>query len=86
MSDTIIIGIVVLVALIAHIWIFKWVKFKVDESTIINFIKQHPDEPICSSNEISLSASIKLARVTKVCSESKEITAHNSVDDSWTLR
>lgn len=85
MSDSIIIGIVVLVALIAHIWIFSWVKFKIDESTIINFIKQHPDNTICSSGEISLNTEMKLARVIKVCTESNGITAQSINADRWSL-
>lgn len=85
MSDRFIISVVVLVALIAHIWIFKWVKFKIDESTIINFIKQHTSNTICSSDEISSNTDIKLARVAKVCVKSKAIIPSHQGVDYWTI-
>lgn len=85
MSDWIIISIVVFVALIAHVWIFRWVKFKMDESTVINFIKQGSNKTVCSSEEIALTTNIKLARVSHICATSKAISADSRGDDYWTL-
>ncbi len=85
MNDKFIIGIVVSVALIAHIWIFKWVKFKIDEATIVNYIKQHSATSVFSTDTLSLNTHIKLARVTEICAKSRAITAYIQEKEKWVL-
>lgn len=85
MSDTSIIAIVVFVALVAHVWIFMWVKFKMDESAIINLLKKHAGNHVCSTDEIATSTDLKTARVAKICTSSKAIVTHHQSNNQWCL-
>ena len=73
MGDQIIIGIVVVVVLGAHWWLYQWVKFKVDEGTIMKFLQESGDHNSCYAEVISSNTSIAIKRVSIVCSKSKII-------------
>lgn len=85
MTDNIVLAVVVSVALIAHIWIFKWVRFKIDEATIISFIKEQTEPTTNKTDDIALSTQMSAGRVSKVCNKSKTITLYDQSNDCWTL-
>lgn len=70
-SDKVIIVVIVVIVLYAHWWIFKWVKFKVDEAVI------HKQLSIASSMDqqtvaaVAAKIGISEHRVSKVCRRSK---------------
>lgn len=88
MGDKIIIGIVVMVVVVAHGWLFKWIKLKMDEGTIMKFLQESCDQKYSSSEIISSNTNIKISRVTRVCSKSKTIKRHTFTNnpkekESW---
>ena len=85
MSKTIV-AIVVLVALAAHIALYRWVRFKIHEGVILQFLRDlsesgapdhHHAESIAAHTEISAQ------RVTAVCRKSAEICPDPQVEGSW---
>lgn len=84
MEDKIIIAIVVVVVLGAHVWLFMWIKFKIDEGTVVKFLKGL--EANSSSLEaIASNTSIAQDRVATVCGKSKLIKRHATNRESWCL-
>ena len=91
MDQNVIIAIAVItgvaVMLLAKVWLHALVKFKMDESAILNLLKQGNGEPSClSSHEISNTLNIEAGQVTKVCTKSQKISEHTGQHDSWCLK
>ena len=89
MSPETIIQISIAVAVIVIIGIkvilHKVVKFKMDESAILNLFKEAKDKAeYLSAKEISESTDIDVARILEVCNKSTLIKEHTS-GDSWCL-
>lgn len=82
MIDNIIIGLFVVIVVVLHFGLYRWVKFKVDEGTIISLFKSHEiNEPLSTvtiSNEINMDSK----RVIAVCKKSKDLNESDS-GDSW---
>jgi hypothetical protein len=85
MNDKVLIGIVVAVVLGAHLWLFLWIKFKIQEGIIIKSLKQVKDYNCTSEEVISLDAGIAVTRVVTVCTKSKLIKRNATAKGSWCL-
>jgi hypothetical protein len=85
MEDTVTIVIAVLVAAVAHVWIFLWVRFKIDEGSITRFLRDSADSAFHHSDTICTHTSVPLKRVRSVCQKSKEISNHPEKSDTWCL-
>lgn len=94
LAEKIIIAIIVVVTLAAHYWLYRWVKFKVDEGVVLKCLedaKAVSVDSALSSETIAQQSEIKLARVALVCQQSAKIQrstgAHSSADSSasWQL-
>lgn len=88
MGDQIIIGIVVVLALGAHYWLYLWVKFRIDEGVVLAYLQGDDgdlsDRP-CSTESISLETDIKIKRVLAVCNKSNKIKVRPEAIDSWSI-
>jgi Sec7-like guanine-nucleotide exchange factor len=84
-GDQIIIGIVVIVTLGGHWWLFQWVKFKMDEGVIMKFLQESDDHNSCVTEVISSNTSIAIERVSIVCNKSKVIKKNANENESWRL-
>ena len=73
------------VVLGAHWWLYQWVKFKVDEATIMKFLQKSDDNNYCDAEVISSNTSIAIKRVSIVCSKSKIIKKNDNENESWRL-
>lgn len=85
MGDIVIICLVVAVAIAAHVWLFRWVKFKIDESVILKFLEEAFGSGVRSSEEISVRTKLKSKRVTAVCRKSKGIHGSAHPEDAWRI-
>lgn len=85
MKEHIIIGIVVAVALGAHVWIFMWIRFKIDEGVITKFLQETGSQEPSSSEVISAHTNIAIKRVCMVCRRSKAISMNTLNQNSWRL-
>ena len=72
MESKIIIAVVVVVALAAHIALYRWVKFKIQEGVILQFIRDAGETGAPDHQ-----------RVAVVCGKSPQIHADPDVDNSW---
>ena len=86
MNDKILIGIIVAVVLGAHLWLFLWIKFKVEEGSIIKFLKEAKDKNCSSEEMISLDTGISVNRVVTVCTKSKLIKSSAMGKKFWNLK
>ena len=86
MRDHLVIAIVVFLALGAHIWIFRWVRFKVDEGSILKLLEDSGNHLLCTSEAISSEAGISARRVSRVCAKSKLIETSGQEQASWRLK
>jgi hypothetical protein len=86
MKSQIIVALVVLVAVAAHIALYLWVKFKIHEGVILQFLRDageggapdhHHADVIAAHTEISAK------RVERVCRKSVEIYSDPQVENSW---
>ncbi len=88
LSDYLVITAVVIVAIIAHGWLFLWVKFKMDEGTILHFIqdsKESNGDTSVSLEAISSRTHINQNRVSIVCVRSHHIKEVPGDPEHWTL-
>ena len=86
MESYIIVALVVVVAITAHIVLYRWVKFKIQEGVILQFLRDageggtpdhHHAEAIAGHTKLSAQ------RVALVCRKSAEIHSDPEVDNSW---
>ena len=77
---------VVVVVLAAHVGLYRWVKFKIQEGVILQFLRDageagapdhHHAEAIAAHTEISPQ------RVAVVCIKSPQIHSDPEVENSW---
>jgi len=90
MKQEIIIGvsIAVAVAVILGIkaWLHNLLKFKIDESAILNYFKESSGNYKFRSTEaISARTDIDATRVSQVCTKSKAIKSNSKEKESWCL-
>ena len=86
MKSEVIIAVVVLVAIAAHYALYRWVKFKIHEGVILQFLRDAgesgaPDHH--HANAIAAHTGVSVARVAVVCRKSREIQADPEVENSW---
>ena len=82
---TVIAGVAIMV--IAKMVLHTFVKFKMDESAILNLIKQgNGEQTFLNNHEISNKLNMKVTRVSEVCAKSTSINENTSQKDSWCLK
>jgi hypothetical protein len=85
MLEYIVLALVVVMVIAAHIWLYRWVKFKIDEGTILKFLEETKDYPCSSSEAISAKTGIAVARVSAVSSKSNSIRKDAKEKEAWRL-
>ncbi len=83
MPDKLVVALIVIITIAGHVWIFRWVKFKMDEGIILKFLKDNKDPDYHSTEAISSNTKIKIKRVSIVSNKSKNIIKHPSEKSSW---
>lgn len=86
MQDQIVIGVVVALVVGAHGGLYKWLRFKMDEGTILKFLQDSDAHAFRSSEAISANTNIALTRVAKVCSKSRLIERNSKQKESWCIQ
>jgi len=91
MRQEIIIGVSVALALVVivviHGWLHRLVKFKMDESAILNMLAESTsDNSIQSTDTISARTDLTRERVSAICARSKTIKRHPEEGNSWSLK
>lgn len=82
---SVIIGVVIMV--VAKIWLHKIIKFKMDESAILNLLKETQDKQTpLSSQEIATQTQIETTRINEVCIKSQLIQESPSQTHTWQLK
>lgn len=84
------IGIIVAIVLAVIVgikgWVHRALTFKMDESAILNFLKESRDEfKFRSTEAISAETEISMNRVAVVCTKSKSIQRNSKEKESWCL-
>lgn len=85
LTDKIIIAVVVLVVVAAHFWLYAWVKFKMQEGVILQFLRDSGECAFHSSSAISAHTNITIDRVAAVCNKSRQIGKSKESGDAWSL-
>lgn len=86
MKSQIIVAVVVLVAVAAHVALYRWVKFKIHEGIILQFLRDAveggaPDHHHAAA--IAAHTELSAERVALVCRKSTEIRSDPEVENSW---
>jgi len=69
-----------------HTYLHKLVKFKMDESSILQLLKDSTsNDKYLSTSTISSQTNITAERVVTVCSKSKVIKRNSTEEQSWCL-
>jgi len=79
--DYFIIGLVSVIAIAAHVVIFRWVKFKIDEGVICEFLRNAPDDMVHglpSMETIATGTGLAGKRVDALCARSARIAVSES--------
>ena len=84
MTDYLVLSLVVSLALAAHVWIYLWIRFRIDEGVISKYLNDS-DSPQ-GMDEISLATELNLDRVRKVCRRSAIIERAAGEDGAWQLK
>jgi hypothetical protein len=88
MEAKLIIALVVVIAIAAHVALYRWVRFKIDESVVLQFLRDSDEagQLNCHSTEaISTHTALPTERIAKVCDNSNEIAPHPDQADCWQL-
>jgi len=72
--DIAIITIVSLIAVAGHVWIYRWVKFKVHEGAILEILSHDHAGAGIADADIATTAQLHVDRINAVCVRSKQIT------------
>jgi hypothetical protein len=86
MESQSIIALVVLVAVAAHIALYRWVKFKIHEGVILQFLRDAGESGAPDHHHVDAIAAhteISVARVAAVCRKSAEIHSDPKAGTSW---
>ncbi len=87
--DIIIIAAVVVIALLAHVALYRWVKFKIQEGVILQYLRDEADSGAPDHHHTeTIAAHTRLAkdRVAKVCQRSRDIRPDPDAVDSWRVQ
>jgi len=76
--DILIISMVSLVAIAGHVWIYRWVKFKVHEGAVLDVLTNDQSSSGLTAAAIAAAAQLHADRVNAVCERSKQITTNGS--------
>lgn len=77
---------VVLVAVAAHVALYRWVKFKIQEGVILQFLRDAAESGAPDHHHaeaIAAHTDIPAQRVEWVCRKSVEINPDLEVENSW---
>jgi hypothetical protein len=86
MKSEVIVALVVLVVAVAHIALYRWVKFKIHEGVILQFLRdarERGDPDHHHADAIAGNTKISAKRVAVVCRKSMDIRADPDVESSW---
>ncbi len=86
MNSETIIALVVLVAALAHIALYRWVKFKIHEGVILQFLRDAGEAGAPDHHHVDAIAAhtaIGAPRVDFVCRKSTRIESDPQVENSW---
>lgn len=89
MSAQAVVFVVVVVAVIAHVSLYRWVKFKIQEGVILQFLRDSAEEGAPDHHHataIAAHTQLSAERVSAVCAKSKEIIADPEDGQSWRAR
>tara|TARA_B100001063_G_C16710652_1_gene527815 strand:+ start:451 stop:732 length:282 start_codon:yes stop_codon:yes gene_type:complete len=83
MEQKIILACVIIISLIAHVWIYRWIKFKMDEGAILRHLKDLEleclhNQSVSTADNISEAIMMKKSRVVFVAEKSTAIVSENS--------
>lgn len=84
--DYLIIGLVSFIAIAAHVWLYLWVKFKIDEGVVCKFLEDAQATGTSSAQALETVAAgtqLSPARVLRLCQHSARIDLGDSNDHSW---
>jgi hypothetical protein len=84
--DIIVIAVVVIIALLAHVALYRWVKFKIHEGVILQYLRDTleggaPDHH--HADVIAAHTRLPKDRVTHVCLHSDDILQDPDAAGSW---
>ena len=71
MTQNVVLVIVICVSVGAHVWLYWWMKFKMDEGAITRCLKD--SDSSLTSKVISSRVSMNVERVERLCNKSQEI-------------
>ena len=84
--DYLVIAIVSLVALAAHVAIYWWVKFKVDEGVAVKYLDDHGARSPASAlslDRVSGGTDIESARLIRLASRSQQLRLDDAGERLW---
>jgi len=84
MINQIAIAVAVIVSLGAHYYLYIWVRFKVDEGLVLNYLQQN-NSGSHSTEKIVSEIALKPKRILLVCRKSKKIISCPNSEGSWLL-
>tara|TARA_R110001599_G_scaffold57591_6_gene158337 strand:+ start:34147 stop:34416 length:270 start_codon:yes stop_codon:yes gene_type:complete len=89
MEAKIIVALVVIIAVAAHVVLYRWVKFKIQEGVILQFLRDAREEGAPAHHHaaaIAAHTQLSAEQVAAVCARSKEILADPQAEHSWRVR
>ena len=86
MKSEIIVVLVVMVVVAAHAALYRWVRFKIHEGVILQFLRNARGEGALDhhhADAIAVHTELSAKRVAVVCRKSVEIQPDPGVENSW---
>lgn len=76
MFEIVVIALVVIITVIAHVWLYRWVKFKMDEGVLLKHLQDclAAGELLLSTKQLASATRLADGRVVHVCERSLKIS------------
>lgn len=79
MEAKLVIGLVVIIVVVAHIWLYLWVRFKIDEGVLLKCLRENAAVTSATKSNLAAHASLGQRRVASVCVRSKLIEQRGQI-------
>lgn len=87
MDSIIVIALVVVAVIVAHIALYRWVRFKISEGVVLRYLREAKPGDNSSGHhcvqDIAVHTGLPVSRVAAICSASAEIHPEPGAGDCW---
>lgn len=83
MQEYLVLTLVVIISIAAHVWLFLWIRFRIDEAVVVKCLEEDSGCGGLSAEAMAQRIDYKAERVAAVCEKSSKILCLDSAAGLW---